>query len=105
MAECFEETNSGTGVIWDIDMVYFVTEESGGTFDAPLIPLDEIPEMLSYENRWMPMILQDVKSITIALEPEYTGGLVQSLELYRAWEEALFDSSIFGKTFRWKNEL
>jgi len=105
MAECFEETNSRTGVIWDLDMDFFITEESGDTADPQPVPVAEITDMLSYDNRWMPMILRDLKDITIALEPEFTGGLVQSLELYRAWEESLFESSIFGNKCCWKNDL
>lgn len=105
MAASFEETNTGNGVIWDLDMDFFVTEEGGGKDFAPLVSKRSISSMLSYKKPWMQLILQNLKAITIALEPSYTGGLSQSLELYQAWEKALFDSSTFSTDCHWKQDV
>ena len=61
--------------------------------------------MLSPSSTWMPLILRDLKAITIALEPKYTGGLSHSLKLYQYWESALFSASVFSKKCRWRREF
>lgn len=102
----FEETASGTGVIWDIDMDYFTQGRSvpDQRYTPPLSG-EEVKAMLSPDTPWMPLILRDLKAITIALEPEYTGGLSHSLDLYRHWESALFAAPLFSKTCRWRKGL
>ncbi len=61
--------------------------------------------ILNPKKPWMRMILGDLKAITIALEPEYTGGLTPSLALYHLWEHALFTTPIFSEGCRWRNDL
>lgn len=102
----FEETNSGTGVIWDVDLDFFTKGKS--VPDQPYTPPlsgDEVQAMLSPDTPWIPLILRDLKAITIALEPTYTGGLSVSLELYRHWESALFAAPLFNKNCRWRKGL
>ena len=65
----------------------------------------EIQALLLAKNPWMPLILRDLKAITIALEPKYTGGLSVSLELYRHWESALFAVPLFNEKCRWRKGL
>lgn len=102
----FEQTNSDTGAIWDVDLDYFTkgTRVSDQRYTPPLSG-DEVQAMLSPDNPWMPLILRDLKAITIALEPTYTGGLSVSLELYRHWESALFAAPLFNKKCRWRKGL
>lgn len=105
-AKTFEKTNSGTGVIWDIDLDYFTKSKSlRDVCYASPVEAEEIQEMLEPSNPWMPLILEDLKAVTIALEPKYTGGLSVSLELYRHWESALFTAPLFSKKCRWKKGL
>ncbi len=102
----FEETHSGTGIIWDVDLDFFTKGRrvSDQRYTPPLRG-DEIQAMLSPENPWMPLILRELKAVTIALEPTYTGGLSVSLDLYRHWESALFAAPLFNKKCRWRKGL
>jgi hypothetical protein len=104
--ETFRKTNSGTGVIWDVDLDYFTQGRSvpdqGYT---PILSGEKVTATLSANNPWMPLILRDLKAITIALEPEYTGGLSHSLELYGHWESALFSAPLFSKKCRWRKGM
>ncbi len=105
MAEVFEKTNSNSGVIWDVDMDYFTSEER--VDDQPYKPMvakRTIKAMLSPKKAWMPLILRDLKAVTIALEPKYTGGLTRSLEIYRTWESALLENPVWDKDCQWKTD-
>ena len=102
----FRKTNSGTGVIWDIDLDYFTQGRSvADQWYTPRLSNDDINALLLPDTEWMQLILSNLKGITIALEPEYTGGLSISLELYRQWENALFTAPLFSKKCRWKDGL
>lgn len=104
--KAFERTNSGTGVVWDVDLDYFTQGKSVDDQQyTPALSDQEIRAMLAKDNPWMPLILRDLKAITIALEPDYTGGLSQSLALYRSWESALFSVPLFNKKCRWRKGL
>ncbi|MEN6458205.1 MAG: hypothetical protein ABFC63_04690 [Thermoguttaceae bacterium] len=99
----FERTHTGAGVIWDIDLDFFTNgrKVSGQSYTAAL-SATKIEAMLSPNTSWMPLILRNLKAITIALEPDFTGGLSVSLELYRHWESALFAKPLFSKKCRWR---
>lgn len=102
----FERTHSHTGVIWDIDLDYFTQGRSvADQRHTPALAGQEIKAMLSSDTPWMPLILSNLKAITIAMEPEYTGGLSTSLELYRHWESSLFAAPLFSKKCRWRKGL
>jgi hypothetical protein len=62
-----------------------------------------IGELMSPRQPWMRELLGDLSLVTIALEPEYTGGLSTALKLYAQWEELLFQSPLFSKTCRWRD--
>ncbi len=99
----FERTNSRTGVIWDIDLDYFTRGRSvPDQCYTPALSGDTITAMLQSDRPWLPLILRDLKAVTIALEPKYTGGLSVSLELYRTWESALFSAPLFSSKCRWR---
>lgn len=105
-AKTFEKTNSDTGVIWDVDLDYFTQGKAAADQRyTPPLDGDEIDAMLSPGNPWMPLILRDLKAVTIALEPTYTGGLSTSLDLYRHWESSLFAAPLFNKKCRWRKGL
>lgn len=102
----FEKTNSHTGVIWDIDLDYFTQGKSVPDQKyTPTLSGKEVTSLLSSDSPWMPLILRDLKAVTIALEPEYTGGLSHSLELYRHWESALFSAPLFSQKCRWRKGM
>ncbi len=102
----FFDTNSKSGVIWDIDLDFFT--ESKPVDDqkyTPVLSKRAIKSLLSPRSEWMQLILGNLKGITVALEPEYTGGLSQSLEIFRQWEAAFFESPLFSNECRWKADL
>lgn len=102
-SEEFERTRTGGGVIWDIDLDYFTRSRPvPDQRYSPMWPAERIAMTLSLGNPWMPLILQDLKSITIAFEPVYTGGFVNSLELYRTWESTLFSAPLTSSSCRWR---
>jgi hypothetical protein len=107
LAELIADTRSQSGLIWDIDLDFFTVRGKQAIDQRYHRPMSrrDIQEMLSPRNDWMQEILAGVKAITIALEPDYTGGLSRSLELYSAWEEALFDSPVFNKRTRWRRDI
>ncbi len=103
LPEVFRTTNSRSGVIWDVDMDYFTrTRPVPDRKYTPPLTGREIRALLAPRSEWMRIILDDLKAITVALEPEYTGGLSQSLGLFSQWEKALFSASIFSEKCRWK---
>jgi hypothetical protein len=102
----FEKTNTGSGVIWDVDLDYFTQGRSvPDQCYTPPLRGEKIAATLSPDAPWIPLILRDLKAITIALEPKYTGGLSVSLELYRHWESALFAAPLCSKRCRWRKGL
>ncbi len=102
-ARAFEDAHTGTGVIWDVDLDFFTKpgKVPNRKYTPPLSG-EDIQTLLSPDKPWMPLILRDLDSITIAIEPTYTGGLSLSLELYRHWESTLFESPLFSKECRWR---
>jgi len=106
LAESFKRTNSQTGIIWDVDLDFFTEEEEvPDQCYTPPVSKKTICSLLNPNKLWMQQILADLKAITIAIEPNYTGGLVQSLELFKTWEEALFMNSVFSKECCWRDDL
>jgi len=106
LAEHFAETKSRTGVIWDVDLDFFTEEEEvPDQWYTPPVSKRTIRSLLNSNKLWMRQILGDLQAITIAIEPEYTGGLTQSLSLYETWEKALFTEPVFSKTCRWREEV
>ena len=106
LAATYRETNSQSGVIWDIDLDYLTQEEEVPDQQyTPMLSNRAIRSLLSPRKEWMQIILGDPKAITIAMEPEYTGGLSCSLELYRRWETIFFCGSLFSKHCDWRDDL
>ena len=93
-------------MIWDLDLDYLTEEEEVPDQQyTPMLSKRAITSLLSPRKEWMQIILCDLKAITIALEPEYTGGLSCSLELYRQWENIFFTAPLFSKDCDWKDNL
>ena len=106
LAEVFEETNSSSGVVWDVDLDYFTdAEKVDDQCYTPMLNTRQIRSILSPRRKWMQQILRDLHGVTIALEPDYTGGLSRSLELFQRWESSLFESPLFSKECCWKPNL
>lgn len=93
-------------IIWDIDMDFF-TKKNGHPDQkyTPIISNRSIANFLSPKRRWLQLLLANLEGITIALEPEYTGGLSNSLHLFAQWEKALFQRPVFSKNCKWNSFL
>jgi hypothetical protein len=99
----WEENDRGNGLLWDIDLDYFTgVEEVSDQQYTPLLSDKEIAKTLDLSQVWPRKVLENLRGITIALEPEFTGGLSNSLHLFRQWEKALFDVPLFDKHCAWK---
>ena len=104
LPKIYHETNSQTGVIWDIDLDYLTEkEEIPDQQYTPMLSRRAITSVLSPCKEWMQIILGNLKAMTIALEPEYTGGLSCSLELFRQWENMFFAAPLFSKECEWRD--
>src|SRR5260370_23904381 len=76
----FMERNSGSGVIWDVDMDYFTqTRAVREQRCKPRLTNREIRRLIAPRSEWMQLILGNLKAVTVALEPMYTGGGFPSL--------------------------
>jgi len=86
----------GDGLLWDIDLDYFT--EADKVPDQRYTPLHSdtaIARALDPSQEWLQEVLANLRGITIALEPKYTGGLSNSLQLFQRWEAALFKVPLF----------
>ena len=79
----------------DIDLDYFViTEGNYGSHEGWKLADDKIIEdSISKENGIIGNISEKLDAITIALEPDYTGGLKNSFNVFSTIENTLFDES------------
>lgn len=106
LPDTFYETNSQSGVVWDIDLDYFTeTEPVPDQRYTPVLSKRAINSVISPRREWMQIILGNLKAITIALEPTYTGGLDKSLDIYRQWESVLFAAPLFSNECCWREGL
>ncbi|MCX5674495.1 MAG: hypothetical protein NTX87_05760 [Planctomycetota bacterium] len=91
------------GLIWDIDLDFFTrfskVAERGC---CPALSDDKIARFWDPEQEWVREILWNLEAITIALEPEYTGGLSKSLHILGQWEKAFFAKPLFEKHCSWR---
>lgn len=98
--------DSPPGLIWDLDLDFFTeSEEVPDRRYAPSLSDKAIARSLDAKQEWVQEILWNLEAITIALEPEYTGGLSQSLHLLRQWERAFLTKPLFDEHCSWRNIL
>ena len=90
------ESMAGDGLIWDIDLDYFTTsKDTGSRHVTERFADDAIAGLLDLDQEWLQMVLKSLQGVTIALEPEFTGGLDNSLHLLRQWEKAVLTAPLF----------
>lgn len=82
----------------------------GGTGNYTYLSNKNIEEMLNHETPLMQWIFQRLQGITIATEPEHTGGLLKSNKLLNLINNIWFKPSLFtsrpgkwDKETRWKH--
>ena len=102
----WKQSERGNGLLWDIDLDYFTqAKEVPDQRYTPLLSDKAIAKALNPSHSWMQEVLANLRGITIALEPEYTGGLSNSLHLFEQWEKALFEVPLFKEDCSWKTVL
>lgn len=91
-------------VFFDIDLDYF-TLNNNLDFEGKYkyMKNQEIKELLSLENDLIQWVFERVQGITIALEPEFTGGIRKSLKFLSIIEKLWFSKSIGNKSIEWNH--
>lgn len=91
-------------VFFDIDLDYFTLNNNIEPNDKFRYMKDsEIKELLSPENTLIKWIFERLSGITIALEPEFTGGISKSLKYLTLIENLWFDKSLGNFHIKWKH--
>lgn len=91
-------------VFLDIDLDYFTLNNNIEPTDKFKYMKDsEIINLLSCDNILMQWIFDRMEGITIALEPEYTGGISKSLKYLSLIEKLWFDKSLGNFSVQWKH--
>ncbi len=94
----------GDGLLWDIDLDYFTRAKSvPDQRYTPMLADRAVADELDPSQKWVHEVLRNLRGVTIALEPEYTGGLTNSLHLLQRWEEAFLEIPLFAKGCSWRD--
>ena len=82
---------------------FFVTSESlRGDWGAEELKSDsEIRSLLSLDNLFMSSIFERIVGLTVALEPEYCGGLMNSLKILDILNQEFFDGTLLTDKCKW----
>lgn len=93
-----------TSVYFDIDLDYFTESKDscGGDAGVELISDEEVVKIIALNSPLMQWILPKLKGMTIALEPEYCGGMRKSNHLFNLLDENLFDPSLLNPNSSWR---
>ncbi len=87
-------------VYFDIDLDFFTLNNPlqvgcAGNGNYTYLSDKAIKEMLNYQNPLMQWIFKRLQGITIAMEPEHTGGLLKSNKLLNVINNTWFRPSLF----------
>lgn len=101
----FVEAKKIEQIYFDIDLDYFTIENSTSNDKQYFTYMKdkEIKEMFSLENPLMQWVIKRIKGMTIALEPEHTGGINKSMKYYSLLEKLFFNGSVFRWQTTWKH--
>ena len=94
-----------TPVFLDIDLDFFAVDnpEAGAVLGSDLIRSDaEIRSTLSINGPLIGPLLNRIVGLTIALEPYYCGGLINSLHALDILNRELFDGTLCTHSCKWK---
>jgi len=92
-------------VFLDLDLDYFAvenTEAESVLGSENLIPDSEIRSFLSTDGPLLGSVSDRIVGMTIALEPRYCGGLVNSLHVLDILNHELFDGTLCRNSCKWK---
>lgn len=95
----------GAQAEFDIDVDYFTeTDEAcGGGEDIVLVDDDDITKLIAPDSDLMKWISERLKGMTIALEPEYCGGLRNSNHIFEVIDRTLFKPGLFHDSAEWRD--
>lgn len=89
---------------FDIDLDYFVTAyETNGYTVEEYLSTQAINKLLQGNSPLMQWLFGRLEGFTIATEPEFCGGLLQSNQLLDVVNQALFTPSLFHQECTWKH--
>lgn len=96
-------------VYFDIDLDFFTLNNplqvGGGSGNYTYLPERTIKGMLHHNNPLMHWVFQRLQGITIATEPEHTGGLLKSNRLLNTINKIWFKPSLFtSRPGQWDKE-
>ncbi len=99
-----EEINS---LFFDIDIDFFTVENSTSNDKDfySYIKAGKMNKTFSIESDLIKWIFYRVEGITIALEPEHTGGIDKSIEFLRKLEDFWFSNSIGNNKCNWSKTV
>ena len=92
-------------VFFDIDLDYFAIDNPEGESvkgSERLRSDAEIISILSINGKLIGSLLDRIVGLTIALEPKYCGGLVNSLHVLNILNHELFDGTLCTHSCKWK---
>jgi hypothetical protein len=90
-------------IFLDIDLDFFTerTELDEGEVDVRLSPSDQMDMLLAPSGLLIPKILQSVEGVTIAVEPEWCGGLTNAHQSLAQLNYLMFNGTLLAEDVRW----
>lgn len=114
LVRCYESTEALLEVlpvkgyqslIFDIDLDYFTEspDSCGGGKNMTLVPREGIERCLGPEEKIMSWVLPRLSGMTIATEPEFCGGFMNSNYLFGVVHDVLFHPPLLGHRAGWRH--
>lgn len=90
-------------VFFDIDLDYFTEspEPCGGGKNVTLVSAEDIAQALHPNGELLSWIHPRLEGMTIATEPEFCGGFINSNNLFATVTGALFEPPLLSKSAAW----
>ena len=90
---------------FDIDLDYFTEspDSCGGGKEVVLVDDGEIAAVLSPDGALMKWVLHRLAGMTIATEPEFCGGMVNSNRIFNIVDETLFTGRLVSGACGWRH--
>ena len=97
--------NNINEIYFDIDLDYFTesNDSCGGGEDLVLMDDQDILSLLNIDSEFMQWIFKRMEGMTIATEPKWCGGLINSNKIYKILDNTLFNNQLFSKKEKWKH--
>lgn len=92
-------------VFFDIDLDYFTesSDANGGGCNVMLVADEIIRSILEPDSEFLVWVFERFAGMTIATEPEFCGGLINSNHLLSLISESLFEPQILADDMNWKH--